>query len=264
MASCVGTSRVTVRKSTFTRRSTKGMMRNQPGPLGDCTRPRRKTTPRSYSAIMRTDKKNRTRAPAAITQRMGIIADKKPDTSFLLFAPTASQGLRLQKPTLPGTAQAAVHTVTLIEQVRVFRMLRGLCTNAPAQCPLQFPKSLRQSPRCRRVPSPSRTAGGAGHHLYHTCGFGASHAIIPISGPNRRKVARAVQEILMIRKVVNRDRPQRQPSLGPVPADPGNLTQALNPSGYAPAGARKMSATPVKASSVPTTARQLTRSRNNT
>jgi len=44
-----GTSRVIVRRSTFTILSTMGMMRNSPGPFAPTRRPRRKMTPRSYS-----------------------------------------------------------------------------------------------------------------------------------------------------------------------------------------------------------------------
>src|SRR3990172_9264657 len=49
IASCEGTSMVITLRSTFTMRSTNGMRRMKPGPLTPTYRPRRKTTPRSYS-----------------------------------------------------------------------------------------------------------------------------------------------------------------------------------------------------------------------
>ena len=50
MTSCGGMFSVIVRRSTFTIRSTIGIRMNRPGPFGgSSSRPRRKTTPRSYS-----------------------------------------------------------------------------------------------------------------------------------------------------------------------------------------------------------------------
>jgi hypothetical protein len=45
---------VTVRRSTRTILSTMGMRRKRPGPFGgECSRPSRKITPRSYSRVIR-------------------------------------------------------------------------------------------------------------------------------------------------------------------------------------------------------------------
>src|SRR5512135_976806 len=52
IASWLGTSRVTTRRSTFVMRSMKGIMKNKPGPLAPTKRPRRKMTPRSYSCTI--------------------------------------------------------------------------------------------------------------------------------------------------------------------------------------------------------------------
>jgi hypothetical protein len=49
MTSCGGTFSVSVRKSTRTIFSRKGMMKLSPGPRKETRRPKRKTTPRSYS-----------------------------------------------------------------------------------------------------------------------------------------------------------------------------------------------------------------------
>src|SRR5215213_6518999 len=49
MTSWDGTSSVTVRRSIFCMRSMNGTSRMRPGPRGPTSRPRRKTTPRSYS-----------------------------------------------------------------------------------------------------------------------------------------------------------------------------------------------------------------------
>src|SRR6266566_4799146 len=49
MTSCGGMLSVIVRRSTLTRRSTIGIRKTTPGPLGSSRRPSRKTTPRSYS-----------------------------------------------------------------------------------------------------------------------------------------------------------------------------------------------------------------------
>src|SRR5205814_5767909 len=57
-----GTSRVTVRRSTFVIRSTKGMMKRSPGvfTFASETRPRRKMIPRSYSLMTLRPMKSRT------------------------------------------------------------------------------------------------------------------------------------------------------------------------------------------------------------
>src|SRR5215210_4410250 len=49
MTSWAGMSSVTVRRSIFCMRSMKGTSKMRPGPRGPRSRPRRKTTPRSYS-----------------------------------------------------------------------------------------------------------------------------------------------------------------------------------------------------------------------
>ena len=49
-----GSSKVTVRRSTRTMVSTRGMIKNSPGPRVATRRPSRKITPRSYSRVIRT------------------------------------------------------------------------------------------------------------------------------------------------------------------------------------------------------------------
>src|SRR6187549_1386063 len=58
MTSCGGTSRTTVRSGIVTMRSSGQKRKMRPGPLGwGRTRPRRKTTPRSYSLSTRTQRR---------------------------------------------------------------------------------------------------------------------------------------------------------------------------------------------------------------
>jgi hypothetical protein len=60
---------VTMRRSTFTIRSTMGMMRNSPGPRAPTSRPRRKMTPRWYSGTIFTARGKRgmtSRYPRAV------------------------------------------------------------------------------------------------------------------------------------------------------------------------------------------------------
>ena len=71
MTSWAGTSKVMVRRSTRTTRSTMGMMRKSPGPLAGISRPSRKITPRWYSGktLMAADRMMKTtaRRPATAT-----------------------------------------------------------------------------------------------------------------------------------------------------------------------------------------------------
>src|SRR5438270_9941533 len=76
ITSCGVTSSVTVRRSILTRRSMpKGMIRRSPGPLSAIRRPSRKSTPRSYSLMMRTAevkpiRTTRTMMPRTISANM--------------------------------------------------------------------------------------------------------------------------------------------------------------------------------------------------
>src|SRR5436190_7096874 len=70
MISCGGTSRVITRRSILTTLSTpNGMMKYRPGPFSPMRRPRRKTTPRSYSFAMRRLEKTTTRASSTMTPK---------------------------------------------------------------------------------------------------------------------------------------------------------------------------------------------------
>src|ERR671922_1854425 len=77
MTSCGGMLSVTVRRSTRTILSTIGMRRKRPGPLGgECSRPSRKMTPRSYSRAIRIDadrRNSRMTTTAAIAIRAAVI-----------------------------------------------------------------------------------------------------------------------------------------------------------------------------------------------
>src|SRR5687768_16514640 len=64
-----GMSRTIVRRSTRTMRSTPGMRRMRPGPLGPTSRPSRNTTARSYSRRMRTEVAARATATAMAIDR---------------------------------------------------------------------------------------------------------------------------------------------------------------------------------------------------
>src|SRR2546421_6906267 len=85
MTSCGGMFRVIVRRSTRTIRSTIGIRRKRPGPLGSgSNRPRRKTIPRSYSratliAAIRNSSRRKTRT--ATRPRTTVIAPilRRPD-----------------------------------------------------------------------------------------------------------------------------------------------------------------------------------------
>src|SRR5215467_951844 len=68
MTSCGGTSRVITRRSIFTSRSTpNGMMKRSPAGFRSIRRPRRNTTPRSYSLMIRRLEKTTTRASRTMT-----------------------------------------------------------------------------------------------------------------------------------------------------------------------------------------------------
>ncbi len=69
IVSWAGTSRVTVRRSTLTSRSTpNGMMKKRPGPFSGISRPSLNTTPRSYSAAMRRLENTTTSASTTMTR----------------------------------------------------------------------------------------------------------------------------------------------------------------------------------------------------
>jgi hypothetical protein len=80
ITSCGGTFSVIVRRSTFTIRSTTGISRKSPGPLGSgSSRPRRKMTPRSYSrATLIAAKRNINTRRRAAAMAINAINDSRP------------------------------------------------------------------------------------------------------------------------------------------------------------------------------------------
>src|SRR5215211_3822385 len=92
MTSCGGTFSVTVRRSTRTILSMMGISRKRPGPFGgECSRPSRKITPRSYSRAIRIDAESRnskmttTAATAMKAAVMRLLPDGRARLSYVTF-----------------------------------------------------------------------------------------------------------------------------------------------------------------------------------